>query len=151
MGIQPTIPEGRAFDVPFAATTKSGQDVEHECIVIEGENRLRVHIRSNPFRLQCFARAAVWSPRDLRWNEVAHIPSGAMATPIGLNARKGWDDATWFDRDFDTLMDKARLVLFGCHRAPSAHADSERCPECQGWGCDEESGCVHADDEKEEA
>lgn len=45
------------FEVPFAETTKSGQDVEHECIVFAGDYCLRAHIKSNAYSFQSHARA----------------------------------------------------------------------------------------------
>lgn len=63
-----------------------GQSVTARRLVVLGDSRVRLTVRSGEYKFQSFARADVWSPSTLTWNRVYEIPFEEMSTPEGLSA-----------------------------------------------------------------
>jgi hypothetical protein len=68
------------------SVAKSDQNVNYSETLKHDKTgiKVRLSIRSNPYRFQCHARAEVWSPVTLSWNEAVSLDSGAMKTEVGL-------------------------------------------------------------------
>lgn len=60
------------------------QDVIARRILSLGDFRVRLTIKSDSYQFQSFARAEVWNPATLSWNQVHSIHYSEMTTPEGL-------------------------------------------------------------------
>lgn len=105
-----------------ADLVKQGQEVRAILLYVwqEGlptsgnaEFKVRFQISSDSFRSQCFARAEVWSPTELKWNSVHFIPYAAMKTPEGLAYYPSNSGVDWkhFRKDLETLINVTMEVL----------------------------------------
>lgn len=99
----------------FAATgqTKSSLLAERIYRLEEGEQKFKVRIRikSDSYDFQSYAIAEVYSPHTLSWNELDKIPYGNMRTPAKLAYKTG-ATIKEFEGDFDTLLERAKIILF---------------------------------------
>lgn len=75
-----------------------------------GTAKLRVMITRDSYDFQSSARIDAFSPTELKWNPIAFIPHGIMATNKALAY---WERATEasFKADRDNLLDQARAIL----------------------------------------
>lgn len=107
---------------PFSDELYQGsQSLERLCIgrlkltAVEGalEFKVRIHIKSDSYQEQSFARMDVWVPQDLKWSHVCYIPSANMKTPLSLAYRQpNRQHRREFQADFDKLVSSAVQILF---------------------------------------
>lgn len=81
--------------------------------VIDLQNRkLRIIIRSDAYKNQCFAKIEFLGVRSERWNELADIHYSKMDTPSELAYSKSRDDLTsLFAADRAALLKQAADLL----------------------------------------
>jgi hypothetical protein len=70
---------------------------------------LRLRIYSDAYKFQSYAVAELHDGQ--RWNEIATVPYGAMATPEGLHYKRTAPTAGDFAKDRDALIADIELVL----------------------------------------
>lgn len=77
------------------------------------EFKVRIHIKSDSYDSQCFARLSVWNSNDLKWNVVSSIPFSQMNTARSLAYHQtNRHHRREFQKDFDRLMAEAVQILF---------------------------------------
>lgn len=93
--------------------SRGGQDLTARRILRVGPHKVRLTVKSDSYKFQCFARAEVWNPADLKWNQVHSIPHGKMETEEGLCYLPGNRGENWshFQKDLAELMRVVREVL----------------------------------------
>jgi len=98
--IEQTINEGR-------------QDVIARRILKLGEFKVRLTVRSDAYRGQCYARAEVWNPSALSWNVVHNLHPEEMTTREGLwyLPNKRGLSADNFIIDFNRLLDMTKKII----------------------------------------
>jgi hypothetical protein len=67
------------IDLQFHET---GQDVVYRHTFSTGPHKMKIDIRSNPYKFQCHAFIDLWNGYE--WKRVFSIDPGAMKTPEGL-------------------------------------------------------------------
>lgn len=80
------------------------QSVNATFIFERGPARVRIKICSDSYDFQSFARAELFSPTDLKWNVVGHIPYAEMKTPHKLAYIQTGKAKDNFMADFDKLL-----------------------------------------------
>ncbi len=114
----------RDFEVVDQQVSKGTQDVTIRLLtklrLVTGEGRgkdlvykVRFEVKSDAYKAQCYAKAEVWSPTDLRWNEVVRLRGEEMATEHGMHHKPfslGTDPKA-FDADLDRLAKMAEIIL----------------------------------------
>jgi hypothetical protein len=89
------------------------QDVDYTEIVTLDAHKLRIRIRSNSYRFQCFARIELWS--GVKWEPLGDVHYSRMGTPDSLayypEATKRAIPFSMFERDRMALIAQARVVL----------------------------------------
>lgn len=93
--------------------SRGRQDVTARRILRVGPHKVRLTVKSDSYDFQCFARAEVWNPADLKWNQVHSIHYAEMATPEGLcyHPNKSGLKITHFTRDFDRLLTMVKQII----------------------------------------
>ncbi|AFN39616.1 hypothetical protein MP1412_45 [Pseudomonas phage MP1412] len=89
------------------------QDVTARRVLSLGDFKVRLTIKSDSYKFQSFARAEVWNPATLSWNQVHSIHYAEMATPEGLcyHPNKSGLKITHFTRDFDRLLTMVKQII----------------------------------------
>ena len=89
------------------------QDVTARRILSLGDFKVRLTIKSDSYKFQSFARAEVWNPATLSWNQDHSIHYAEMTTPEGLSyyPNKSGLKITPFTRDFDRLLTMVKQIL----------------------------------------
>ena len=89
------------------------QDVTARRVLSLGDFKVRLTIKSDSYQFQSFARAEVWNPATLSWNQVHSIHYAEMATPEGLcyHPNKSGLKITHFTRDFDRLLTMVKQII----------------------------------------
>ena len=89
------------------------QDVTARRVLSLGDFKVRLTIKSDSYQFQSFARAEVWNPATLSWNQVHSIHYAEMATPEGLcyHPNKSGLNITHFTRDFDRLLTMVKQII----------------------------------------
>lgn len=93
--------------------TCTGQDVTLRYLLTHGDHKVRVTIRSNAYKAQCFATAEVWSPVELKWNKVVHLSGNQLQTEEGLCYRPAgsWDSELHFEEDYQAILAEVKFLL----------------------------------------
>ena len=73
--------------------------------------RLRITIKSDSYLAQCFARIAIYSPEERKWNRFASIEHGVMQTEKGLCYKHKAPTEYEFQNDVNELLRLADLIL----------------------------------------
>lgn len=89
--------------------SKGSQDVVFQELVQVGADRLRIVIRSDSYRDQCFARVGRWD--GAKWQEVWHLGPSEMNTADGLKYVARGVGLVDFAADRTALLDAAFKVL----------------------------------------
>ncbi|MHC5194744.1 hypothetical protein ACYSUW_13415 [Pseudomonas frederiksbergensis] len=97
------------------------QTVNATYIFDRGPTKVRIKISSDSSDFQSFARVELFSPSDLKWNVVGHIPFAQMKTPHKLAYVTNGTAKEHFTADFDKLLGIADGLL-GVTAAPTAGA-----------------------------
>lgn len=89
------------------------QDVIARRILSLGDFKVRLTIKSDSYQFQSFARAEVWNPATLSWNQVHSLHYTEMTTPEGLchYPNKSGLKITHFTRDFDRLLTMVKQII----------------------------------------
>lgn len=92
---------------------KGRLDVTARRVLSLGDFKVRLTIKSNRYKFKSFARAEVWNPATLSWNQVRSINYAEMATPEGLCylPNKSGLNTTHFTRDFDRLLTMVKRTI----------------------------------------
>lgn len=103
-------------ETPFETTISSGQNatVYMELYEILGQ-RVRVSIRSDAYKEQCYARAEVWDISRKAWNQIHYVHPSKMATPEKLvyHPNKTGENPKHFEKDVKALKRAVLFVLGG--------------------------------------
>ncbi len=91
--------------------TRDDQDVNYYWLTNIDGHKVRFSVRSNPYSFQCHARAEIWSPAKLGWNEVAHLTEGERETPPKLVYKRDWQSPDPFQADIDHLLRRTLATL----------------------------------------
>lgn len=103
-----------------SSISRDDQNVNFLHLVKVDGHKVRLRIRSNSYASQCWAIAEVWSATDMRWNEIATIPHGAMQTPPKLcyhnnlpkdSPHKVWNDPSHFRADSERLLSLVTAII----------------------------------------
>jgi hypothetical protein len=90
------------------------QDISLNELLNYGEHRLRLIIKSDSYKSQCYARLEAFDKSAMKWNIVVYRPHGDMQTEEGLvysrlsdvhNEVKFQSDRAWLIAQFKNLMD----------------------------------------------
>lgn len=87
------------------------QSVTLDRVLMSGENRLRISIKSDSYDFQCHATIKVWAADRKEWSLVHSIPYALMKTPAQLLYRKAMHVASTFEADASELLRVAIAVL----------------------------------------
>lgn len=74
-------------------------------------HKLRVTIKSDSYAAQCYARIAIYSPEENKWNRLASIEHGLMQTVNGLSHCQNVPTEYEFQNDINELLRLAELIL----------------------------------------
>jgi len=80
----------------------------------DGNHKLKLTVCSDSYKSQCYARAEIWDPNNLKWNKVYSIPYDKMLTPESLcyypdGAGK---NISHFCVDLDYLLAAVREIIY---------------------------------------
>lgn len=89
------------------------QDVTARRLLSMGDFKVRLTIKSDSYKFQSFARAEVWNPATLSWNQVHSIHYTEMATPEGLcyHPNKQGLKINNFILDFNRLLTMVKQII----------------------------------------
>jgi hypothetical protein len=89
------------------------QSVDYAETLDANGTKLRISIKSDAYAAQSHARLEVFSPVELRWNNLVTLHHGAMATAPGLVYRpsQGGLDPAHFAADRDEMVRQAAEIL----------------------------------------
>lgn len=89
------------------------QDVTARRLLTLGDFKVRLTIKSDSYKFQSFARAEVWNPATLSWNQVHSIHYAEMATPEGLcyYPNKQGLKINNFTLDFNRLLTMVKQII----------------------------------------
>jgi len=88
---------------------KGGQSMNYTEVVILGECRVRIDIRSDSYKEQCHARCQLWSSG--KWQLIHNIFPALMQTPSELTYKRAATESD-FMKDRTQLLNVAEQVLF---------------------------------------
>lgn len=101
----------KSFESLDMNISAGSQDVMYRELLQVGTHRLRISIRSDSYRDQCYARVEIWSPAESKWNFVECVHHGSMVTEKGLRYLQRPAIVKDFSADRDELIRLASLVL----------------------------------------
>ena len=95
---------------------KSGQDVRYQELFQFGPHKLRIMIRNNAYRTQCYSSVELW--KDGAWNNVWHHDGAEVNMQAGLYIRDEVEGGPpiyelAFQTERDELVRIAKKVLGG--------------------------------------
>lgn len=110
--------KGVNFQTVVTRTFQGNQSWDRESVHLLRGYRVRVLIRADAYRNQCYARGEVWSEHELRWNYVTSIPFSQMTAHCQgpdspVNYMRPLSDAgnDAFDTDEDLLLVQLDQIL----------------------------------------
>ena len=90
---------------------KGRQDLSYVEVSKIGDFKVKINIKSDSYREQCFARISVWCADKLTWNIVSSIHPSRMITPSQLAYCEAVSEKD-FILDRDALVESIIKILF---------------------------------------
>lgn len=90
---------------------KGRQDVIMTELGKFGKTKVKISIRSDEYKLQCWARVYVWSTESQTWNIAWHIEPSNMDTVEGAAYMPTKPTRALFEKDRDTLLTRLAFIL----------------------------------------
>lgn len=94
----------RPTEFIYSDIARGRQSVNAIFLFNRGTAKARIKICSDSYDFQSFARVELFSPTDLKWNVVGHIPYPQMKTPHKLAYSPTGTTKDNFMADFDRLL-----------------------------------------------
>lgn len=96
-------------DIIETIISKGHQDRTYRQIYKQNNLKLKIEIKSDSYRRQCYAHA--YALDGLEWKLIYSIPYSEMKTPEGLYYQNNLNEALFF-ADRDQLRQKLNEILF---------------------------------------
>jgi hypothetical protein len=78
------MPTNKLFTNIDRKVSRGRQDVTLLQFATVGAHKVRIEVKSDSYKFQCYAHLSVLDKEKMAWNPVVHIPHGQMHTPEGV-------------------------------------------------------------------
>jgi len=94
----------------FQKSWKGQQSLEYDATYALRKRKVRVRIKRDAYDFQSYARAEVWYPKEMRWNQVAEVPYPMMES-LKASYYSRAEPGRWWSTDETRLLEEAAAIL----------------------------------------